>query len=118
MADTAPSQRRVAPDPDLRVVDEPEARRYAAYLGDHLAGFVTYREAPDRIVLIHTEIDPASQGKGLGSRLAREVLDSIRDRGLLMTPRCPFIRAFMERHPEYADLVAHPRIATRPRRGD
>ena len=108
MADSAPSQDQVTPDREMRVVDEPEARRYAAYLGDQLAGFVTYRVGPDRIVLIHTEIDPAWQGKGIGSRLAREVLDSIRGRGLPMTPRCPFIRSFVERHPEYADLVARP----------
>ncbi len=109
MGDSAGSpEPRGARDGDLRVVDEPDERRFAAYLDDQLAGFVTYREVPGRIVLIHTEIDPASQGKGIGTRLARDVLDGIRSRGLLMTPRCPFIRSFLERHPDYADLVADP----------
>jgi predicted GNAT family acetyltransferase len=91
---------------EVRVVDDPEADRFVAYMGAQPAGFVTYRALPGRIVLIHTETDPAFQGKGIGTALAAGALDAIRARGLLVTPRCPFVRSFIGRHPEYADLVA------------
>lgn len=91
---------------EVRVVDDPDAHRYVAYLGARPAGFVTYRALTGRIVLIHTETDPTLQGAGVGSALAAGALDDIRARGLLVTPRCSFIRSYIERHPEYDDLVA------------
>ena len=94
------------PTDAFRIVDNVDERRYEAWLGDRLAGFVTYRRLPGRTILIHTETDPAFQGRGIGSRLAAGALDDIRAKGLLVTPRCPFVREFIERKPAYADLVA------------
>ena len=94
--------------PAVRVVDNPARRRYEAYVGDAPAGFVTYVARPGSLVLVHTEIDAAVEGHGVGSRLAAGVLDDIRARGLRVVPRCPFIAAFIGRHPEYADLVEAP----------
>ena len=54
---------------------------------------------------IHTKIDPDHEGEGLGSALISSALDATRDRGLSVLPFCPFVRAFIERHPEYAELV-------------
>jgi hypothetical protein len=54
----------------------------------------------------HTEVQSRFEGQGLGARLARFVLDDARERGLRVVPRCPFIAAYIKRHPEYADLVA------------
>ena len=56
-------------------------------------------------VLVHTEIAPSVEGEGLGSTLVAGALDDIRARGLEVVPLCPFASAFIERHPEYADLV-------------
>jgi uncharacterized protein len=89
----------------VRVVDNPDRARFEAYVGDELAGFVTYRLRPGRIVFNHTEVDDAFEGHGVGSRLAREVLDEARARGLAVNPVCPFIRAYIDHHAEYADLV-------------
>ena len=53
-------------------------------------------------------VSPASRAvsrRGVGSRLIRAALDSARDQGLRVVPQCPFVRAFIERHPEYRDLV-------------
>ena len=72
-----------------------------------------YRRRPDRILLTHTEIDPSCEGRGYGSLLARAVLDAARADGLQVAPLCPFIRDYIDRHPEYEDLVApgHRRVA-------
>lgn len=96
---------RVSTD-ELVVEDNAERRRYEARLGDKVVGTIVYSLAPDRITLIHTEIDPAFEGKGIASRLAAGALDDVRRRGLALVPVCSFVRSYLGRHPEYADLVA------------
>ena len=56
--------------------------------------------------LDHTETPIAARGHGLASRLTEGVLQEVRERGLKIAPRCPFVVAFLDRHPEYRDLVA------------
>jgi predicted GNAT family acetyltransferase len=69
--------------------------------------FVTYRRSPDGVIsLNHAEVPRALEGRGIGSKLARATLDRVRSEGLKVVPRCSFVRAYMERHPEYADLLA------------
>jgi len=92
-------------DEEIRIADNPAERRYEAHVGDRLAGFAEYRAMPGRIVFIHTEVLPEFEGRGVGSRLAAGALDDVRARGLGMTPKCPFIAAYVRRHPQYADLV-------------
>ena len=92
---------------ELRIVEEPVAQRYEARLGDVVVGYSEYRRVErDRLILFHTEIDPAFEGRGYGSRLARGVLDDIRARGLRLTVKCPFMAAYLKRHPEYDDVLA------------
>jgi predicted GNAT family acetyltransferase len=55
--------------------------------------------------MYHTEVEPEYAGQGLGDELAREALDDVRRRGLILVPLCPFIAAYIRRHPEYLDLV-------------
>jgi uncharacterized protein len=55
---------------------------------------------------MHTEVEPRLEGQGLGAVLVRGALDDARARGELVVPRCPFVAAFIHRHPEYEDLVA------------
>ena len=92
----------------FRVVDEPSRSRYELRLGEELAGFIAYRKHADAVVLIHTEVDPAFEGRGLGSRLVAGALEEIRARGLSVVPVCPFVVSYLRRHPEYADLVREP----------
>jgi predicted GNAT family acetyltransferase len=91
---------------ELVVEDNPDARRYEARLGDDVAGTIVYVLEPGRITLIHTEVDPRFEGQGIASRLAAGALDDIRGRGLALVPMCSFVRSYLGRHPEYADLVA------------
>jgi len=95
-------------DADLRVVDEPERNRYEGRLGEEVAGFVDYHLQPGLMTLLHTEVDRSHEGRGIGSRLIQGVLDDVRARGLRVLPVCPFVLAFLERHPEHEPLVWTP----------
>lgn len=90
----------------MTVRDNPELQRYEAIVDGELAGSIFYRELDDALILVHTEVEEAFEGQGIGSRLVAATLDDIRARGLQMRPFCPFVRAYLERHPEYDDLIA------------
>ena len=68
--------------------------------------FMNYRLAGNVISLDHTETPVEARGRGLASALAKGVLDNVRGRGLKIVPRCPFVAAYVGKHPQYADLVA------------
>lgn len=85
-----------------------DARRYELRLGGKMAGYVAYRTNPGRITFTHTVVYPGHEGEGLGSRLARHVLDDAVARGETIVPVCPFISAYLKRHPEYEASVARP----------
>jgi uncharacterized protein len=87
------------------VRDNPDELRYELLLDGEVAGEIRYRRSPDRIVLVHTDVSPSLEGRGLASRLVADALDDIRARGLRVVPICPFVRAYIQRHPEYNDLV-------------
>ncbi|MGH3647716.1 MAG: GNAT family N-acetyltransferase [Micromonosporaceae bacterium] len=87
------------------VRNNPQRHRYEILVDDTLAGFAAYRAGAGVVTFTHTEIDPAYKGQRLGSRLARGALDDVRAGGLRAVPVCPFITGYLERHPEYADLV-------------
>lgn len=95
------------------VTDNPSASRYELHVGAELAGFVEYRrsEHGTALSLVHTEIEPAFQGKGLATHLARYSLDDARERGLGVLPSCPYITSWIKKHPDYADVVPRDRRA-------
>ncbi|MDX6503370.1 MAG: uncharacterized protein QOE29_495 [Gaiellaceae bacterium] len=90
---------------EIRVTDNPEEHRYEARVGEDVRGFLDYHLQPGLMTIMHTEVDRAAEGKGVGSALAAGALDDIRRRGLSILVVCPFVRAYLRRHPEYADLV-------------
>lgn len=80
--------------------------RYEIHVDGQLAGHAAYRTHGDEIHFTHTEIAPAREGQGLGSRLAGFALDDVKARGLKAAPKCPFIAKYIARHEEeYGDLV-------------
>jgi uncharacterized protein len=87
------------------VVHNHEASRFEVIVGGD-AAVLDYALANGRIVFVHTGVPPALEGRGLGSRLARAGLEFARDEGLRVEPRCPFIRSYIERHPEYRPLIS------------
>jgi predicted GNAT family acetyltransferase/glutaredoxin len=91
---------------EAAVVNVPEAHRYELLLDGRRIGLLAYRQRHNRVAFTHTEVSPACEGRGFGSRLAAAALDDARRQGLAVVPLCPFIASYIDRHPEYRDLVA------------
>jgi len=90
---------------EIVVQDNPDEQRYELLVDGSLLGSLRYRPRPGAVALIHTEVSPSLEGRGLGARLVAGALDDIRARGLQVVPICPFVRAYIRRHPDDADLV-------------
>jgi len=91
---------------DVIVTDNPDAKRFEAHADGVLAGFADYIRTDELMVFTHTEVDPAFEGKGVGSALARFALDAVRAEGThKVMPQCPFIKAWIAKHPDDIPLV-------------
>ncbi len=88
---------------DVRRNDD--AGRYELYVDGHRVGVADFEDVGDAISLPHTEVDPSMNGRGLGSQLVRYALDDVRAQGRKVVPACPFVETFIQRHPEYNDLL-------------
>jgi uncharacterized protein len=96
------------------VSDNPSAHRFEAHVDGRLAGFAEYQLTDELMVFTHTEVAPAFEGKGIGSAIARFALDQLRADGTRKAlPVCPFIKGWIERHPDYLDITygARPSLA-------
>lgn len=91
---------------DVVVKDNPEAQRFEARLGDHMA-MAEYALTDEGMRFFHTEVPPELSGRGIGSKLAKAGMDHCRARGLSVMPDCSFIAGYIQKHPECHDLV-HP----------
>jgi uncharacterized protein len=89
----------------MTVHDNPTELRYELVDGDQMIGEIRYRREPGVVVLVHTEVDPAYEGRGLAAELVEGAFRDLRERGLRVVPLCPYIRTWLRRHPEEADLV-------------
>ncbi|MCW5624888.1 MAG: N-acetyltransferase [Burkholderiales bacterium] len=90
---------------DITITDNAVQHRYEASIDGRLAGFSDYNLLTDAVMFTHTEVLPAFEGQGVGSAIARHVLDDARARGLHVIPVCQFIAGYIRRHREYVDLV-------------
>ncbi len=80
--------------------------RYEALVEGEVAGFSAYQLTDLLVIFTHTEVDDAYEGQGVGSALARGALDDVRKEGARkVLPVCPFIKSWIEKHPDYQDLV-------------
>lgn len=90
----------------VTIVDDPEHHRIEARTdGGDLAGFSEYRVRDGSFVFFHTEVEKKFEGRGIGSQIAAGVIAFVRERGKPISPECPFIRAYMRKHPETHDLL-------------
>lgn len=91
---------------DISVTNNAARHRYeASFQPETVAGFAEYQETSELVVLTHTEVDPAYEGRGVGGALARAALDDTRARELKALVICPFILSWVGMHPEYQDLL-------------
>jgi predicted GNAT family acetyltransferase len=88
----------------LAIRHEPEARRFVADVGGKNA-YLTYRDLDGRVLeLDHTYVPREFRGGGIASQLTVHALEYARERGYRIVPSCPFVAAYLERHPEYREL--------------
>ena len=87
-----------------QVVDNPAQSRFELDLGEAVA-VAYYKVDGDRIALLHTEVPQELSGRGIGSRLAKGVFESLRTRGVGVVAKCPFMASYAARHPDYARLL-------------
>jgi predicted GNAT family acetyltransferase len=79
--------------------------RYELEVEGQLA-IAAYRLRDGRITFTHTEVPGALEGRGIGSRLVEAALEDVRRQGLKVVPACPFVKHYMDKHPEVQDLLA------------
>jgi uncharacterized protein len=90
----------------LTIRHEPAARRFMADV-EGATAFISYRAAPGPVLdFNHTYVPPAARGSGIASQLAAHALTFARNGGYRVVPSCPFVAAYIDRHPEYRDLLA------------
>lgn len=96
----------------LCIAHSPARERYEAILtsdsadgDDTVVGYVDYVSEPYHVVLTHTVIPEAYSGRGYAAQLVQWVLDDIRSTGKQVVPVCSYVRHFIERHPEYAEMA-------------
>ena len=79
--------------------------RFELEIDDHMA-FVEYEQSPGAIKLLHTEVPKELGGRGVGSILAKAVLENVRAQGLKVDARCEFMAGYIKKHPEFAGMVS------------
>jgi predicted GNAT family acetyltransferase len=89
----------------MSVMDNTIRSRFEYLVEGHTA-FINYRRTHGVIALTHAEVPPEIEGRGVGTHMAREVLETIRASGEKVIPQCSFVEAFIRRNPEYQDLLA------------
>ena len=89
---------------EAEVIDNAAQHRFELH-ADGKVAFLNYNLHPNLIVLVHTEVPAELEGRGMGGKLARAALESARARGLKVKAPCPFVRSYIQRHPEYSDLL-------------
>ena len=96
----------------VRLVHDDDRDRFAAYEGETVVAVLAFEDEGAVRDLRSTVVAPDRSGRGIGSAIVRFALEDSRARGLSIRPTCWFVRGYVERHPEYADLLespAHPR---------
>jgi predicted GNAT family acetyltransferase len=91
-------------DQGFELIDNVEKKRYEFHIGTEVPR-VEYIKALDKIYLTHTEVPPSMAGRGIGSKLIGAVLADIKDKGLTLVPLCPFVALYLQRNPEWKQLV-------------
>lgn len=91
---------------DVSVTRNDTRQRFEAHVGGEFAGFADYFLRDGVYVFPHTVVDERFGGRGVGTTLVRAALDEVRDENARLLPACSFVAAFVERNPEYRNLLA------------
>ena len=86
------------------VINNPNLGRYELAVEGHVAA-AYYHRSNGVVTFDHTEVPPELGGKGIGSKLVKGALDQVRADGLRVVAECPFVKSWIEKHPDYRDLL-------------
>ncbi|APD08227.1 hypothetical protein UJ101_02729 [Flavobacteriaceae bacterium UJ101] len=89
---------------EYKLIDNQDKKQYEFHIEDHIVK-IEYIKAKNQIYLTHTEVPTALEGKGIGSAIVKQVLEDIKEKDLTLVPLCPFVAAYIKRHPEWRSLV-------------
>ncbi|NEM97727.1 GNAT family N-acetyltransferase [Pontibacter burrus] len=89
---------------DIEVKDNPAQSRFETTIDGHTA-MIEYKLQPGVITVLHTEVPKELEGRGIAGTMTKFALEHIRAKGLALIPLCPYMRAYLKKHPEYNDLV-------------
>ncbi len=89
---------------EIEVKDNPARGRFETTIEGQTA-MIKYKLRPGVITVLHTEVPKELEGRGIAGTMTRFALEQIRERGLQLIPLCPYMRAYLKKHPEYQDLV-------------
>lgn len=87
-----------------QIIHQPDANRFIAMVDGHEAE-LAYRRSAGALDLVHTSVPVAIAGQGVAGALVKAALDLARAQGLHVLPSCSYAARYIERHPEYADLI-------------
>ena len=90
---------------DFKISDNKEKKRFEANI-DGKTAFIEYEHSENKLIINHTEVPEELGGKGVGSGMVKQVLKKAKAEGLKVESHCPFVSGYIERHPEYQDLLA------------
>ncbi len=88
----------------LKINHNPELNRFEANLAEGTAELV-YMKVGDTLIFHHTEVPEALEGQGIGSKLAKVGLEYVKENNISAAALCPFVKAYVQRHPEYQSLL-------------
>ena len=88
------------------LIDNEAAKQYEFHI-DGAVAWIEYIKvaAQNKIFLTHTEVPKALEGKGIGSSIVKAVLEEVKKNDWTLVPLCPFVAAYIKRHPEWKSLV-------------
>ena len=90
---------------EVTVSENKEKKRFEVLIDDKIA-MIEYIRAQNKVYLTHTEVPTELEGKGIASSMVKQVLQQIKDEGLELVPLCPFVAAYLKRHPEWKEILA------------
>lgn len=89
---------------DIALIDNPDAHQFELPVGEYLAKIV-YKRTGDKVYLLHTEVSPELEGKGAATAVIEKTLADIEGHHLKLIPRCPFVIAYLKRHPDWKRIL-------------
>ncbi len=93
-------------DPNAFTVRHDQAKHRFEVVSEDFVSVLDYESRAGRVVFTHTFVPPELRGRGLAEKLVRAGLDWARTERVRVVPVCSYVAAFIERHPEFRDLVA------------